>query len=339
VTERSRPAVIAAALLVAASGCSAKGDRTNDLELVRVAGRPGITSAPLFIADEEGFFSKEGIRIQYDVVASNMSQSIPALELERVDVLVSALNVGFFNAVARGARARMVADRGHIDPALCEHIGIVGRRSLFHSDDPPAAQLKGRKVSANSASSTGYILARYLASRGLKESDVEFIPLSDDVTPQALHDGSVDLVVTSEPRLTPLIKAGNRLIGRATRYLPDFQLSVVVFGPRLLVRDRELGQRFMNAYLRGVRQYNKGATPRNIGITSRRSGVDSASLAGMCLPAVREDGAIDSLSVMQFEKWSVAAGNQNRVLSQVEVSDPEFARRAVEILAKDSGAR
>jgi NitT/TauT family transport system substrate-binding protein len=316
------------ALLTAiVAGCSQHSDKNGALQVVQISGRSAIANAPLFIADEEGFFAREGIKLEFVTLSTDLTQNIPALEQEKVDAIAAQLNVGFFNAVAKGARARIVVDRGHVDPQSCDFTGIIGRGSLFTTDDPPASQLRGRRFAANPAGASGYLVARYLSAKGMTNADIQFVSLPDNVQLQALQSGSIDAVFATEPRFTQSLP-GNRLIAPGNKYTPGLQYSFIVFGPSLLVTHRDLGQRFVNAYLRGVRQYNKGKTPRNLEIVSRRVHLNPDTARALCWAPIRNDGLLDTPSLLDFQKWGVAQGHQLKVLSDTEYSDIEFARKA-----------
>ena len=318
------------------AGCSQRTDTRSALQAVRVSGRAtSLVNAPLFIADEEGFFAREGIKLEFISLSTDLTQSIPALEQEKIDVIPAQLSIGFFNAVARGARSRIVADRGHVDPRTCDFTGIVGRGSLFRSADPPVAQLRGRRFAANPASASGYLIARYLSSKGLTTADVRFVTVPDNAQLQSLRDGSIDAMFATEPRLTPSLP-GNQFIAPGSKYTPGLQYVIMIFGPSLLVTHRDLGQRFINAYLRGVKQLHQGKTPRNIDIIARRIQLSADTARSLCIATVRNDGELDSASLLEFQQWGVEQGNQIRALPVSEITDLEFVRKAAAALDSDS---
>jgi NitT/TauT family transport system substrate-binding protein len=323
-----------ALLTATATGCSQRTEKGGALQVVQISGRSAIANAPLFIADEEGFFAREGIKLEFVTLSTDLTQNIPALEQEKVDAIAAQVNIGFFNAIAKGARSRIVVDRGHVDPQSCDFTGIIGRGSLFTTDDPPAAQLRGRRFAVNPAGASGYLLARYLSGKGMTNADVQFVTLPDNVQLEALQRGSIDAVFATEPRFTQSLP-GNRLIAPGNKYTPGFQYSFMVFGPSLLVTHRDLGQRFVTAYLRGVRQYNQGKTPRNLEIVSRRARLNADTARALCWPPIRNDGAIDTSSLLDFQKWGVEQGHQIRTVSDSEYNDPELARKAAAALDRE----
>ena len=326
--------------ILVAAGCAESADKAAELQVVRVSLRNAIANAPLLIADEEGFFAKEGIKLEYITMSTNLTQSMPALEQEKIDALAGQLNIGLFNAMAKGARSRIVADRGHIDAeANCDFVGIVGRGSVFGAGEPGAKELRGLRFGLNVAGASGYIAARYLSSKGLKMSDVEFVSLPDNVTIQGLEDGSLHAMFATEPRLTPALKRGHVLIAPSSKYVPGLQYGIIVFGPSLLERNRDLGQRFINAYLKGVRQFNQGKTERNLDVISRRGIVSADTARTLCFTPIRNNGSLDFPSLMDFQKWGVEQGHQIRTLSETELSDLEFVRKASAAMDQQAAAR
>ena len=103
---------------------------------------------------------------------------------------------------------------------------------------------------------------------------------------------------------------------------------MIVFGPTLTVNDRALGQRFMNAYLRGVRKHAEGPTPRNVAIIAKRLGFDPEFLRTACFATVYADARIDVEWMDEFQRWAVEKGYAPSVIPAAEAIDGSFARAA-----------
>src|SRR5262245_21623043 len=79
------------------------------------AGTGGSASdAPFYIAQEKGFFKQEGLEVDLIVLDSG-AKVIAPLGTGEIDVGSGALSVGFWNALVRGVKFRIVADRGHTE--------------------------------------------------------------------------------------------------------------------------------------------------------------------------------------------------------------------------------
>src|SRR3972149_6532640 len=97
---------------------------------VRVAFTPLQAWGPLFIADAEGYFAREGIKVEWVTFAGG-ADTIAVLVQGQLDVGAGSASAGFFNALAQGAQVRIVADKGHVEPG-------VPRRRGGGAQDPPA---------------------------------------------------------------------------------------------------------------------------------------------------------------------------------------------------------
>jgi NitT/TauT family transport system substrate-binding protein len=321
-------------LLWASVACSGKSP-TRTLDVVKLADRGFLTNAPLYIAEAEGFFAEEGIRLEYMEVPRSTGQILPLLERGDLDVVTGSISSAFYGAIAQGARMRIVADRGHIPNGGCSYSGIMARKGLFDSAAPTAATLRGRRMSLGASGAYGYIADNYFASVGLSTKDMNIVRLSETLETQALHSGAIDLMHVSEPYLSRLVAEGNKLIGPSSVYSPGAQYATVVFGPTLTVQRRDVGLRFMKAYLKGVKQSQEGATSRNIEIVSQRTKLDPALLRKVCMPELFSDGHIDSSKLLKFQEWAVRSHHIDRVLGADAGLDMSFAREA----AKELGIR
>ncbi len=296
--------------------------------------RRHLSAAPVHIADEEGYFAQEGIRLEFVDAPTRSMQVIPLIEQGRIDVLGASVSSGLFSAVKSGARLKIVADRGHVG-GKCEFNGVIGAGMSFPSDSPTASQLRGRTFSINTTSTPEFITDRFLASRGLSTKDIKVVSLAETVEPQALRSGALHATHVTEPYITSLRKEGHRLLGSAREYAPRAHFGVIVFGPTLTVRNRSLGQRFMNAYLRGVRKHSEGATPSNVAIMTKRLGFDAEFLRAACLADVYPDAHIDAEWLDEFQRWAIEKRYAESVIPAADVVDGSFAKVAAARLAAD----
>jgi NitT/TauT family transport system substrate-binding protein len=325
---RKAGAFCVASLLLAA--CAKQ--ESEDLETVRITTRRHLASAPIYIADEEGFFADEGIRLEFIDAPNRSSQAIPLLEQGSFDVLGAAVSVGLFAAVRAGSGIRIVADRGHIGGS-CDFNGLIGAGATFSTDAPTAAQLRGKTFSINSATTPELVIDRFLAARGLTSKEMKVVSLAETIEPQALRSGSLHVTYVTEPYLSSLKKEGHRVLGSAREYAAGAHYGVIVFGPTLTVRNRPLGQRFMNAYLRGVRQHAAGPTARNVEIVAKRLKFEPGLLRGACFASVHADGHVDPAWMEEFQRWGVGKGYAKSPIPAATAIDASFARNATSRLS------
>ena len=309
------------------------------LQVVKVARSSFLSNAPILLGDRDGYFAEEGIKVEYVDQPNNSVQTLPGLDHGDVDVVASVVSIGLINAVGVGARIRIVADRGYLAPQGCQTFGIVGRKSLFGEKPVTAAMLKGTRVATNPVGQSGYLTDLYLRKYGLTLKDVKVVRLPANAEGQAMDDGSLDVVARSDPFLFGLKQRGHRVLAGAEELSPGTHLAVLVYGPSLLATDRDLGLRFMRAYLRSVRKYQEGHTPHNVAVISSALGLDSSDVAKMCWPTTREDGSINLASLNDYQKWAVETGEFSKPVEPDSLVDMEFATKAWETIKSERASR
>lgn len=307
-----------------------------DLAVVRVRTMPLFSYSLLHIAESEGYFAQEGLRVEF-VEMDATAAVVPALMRGDIDVLPGVISPGLLNAIARGARIRVVAGQTQLVQRDCSFMGLVVSRALAGSDalTRPDA-LRGRRLAVNRAFATNYLLERTLAPLGLTPADFQDVDVPDALQGDVLRTGRVDIAVVGQPWLHRVLAAGNGVLWKAFEDAsPDFHYSVVAYGPGLLDRNPEVGLRFMTAYLRAIRQIDRGKTDRNMGIVAAVTGLDRETIAGACWPIVREDGAVNGAGLLDFQAWALAKGLVDRPLPLSQMLDDRFVTRASGRLAKE----
>ena len=295
---------------------------------------PFFSVAPFFIAEEEGYFSEQGLQIEYVKLKENVA--IQALARGEVDVYTALISVGALNAMHRGANIRFVSDRGYFAPDGCPYFGLVARKTLVEAGElNRPAQLKGRNVAWYRASFEEYFLEKVLQKDGLKLDDVKKITIPPPADFGAMSKGSLDLTVTSEPWVTRIVQAGHGVLWvPVQKVIPDFQFGLTLYGPNLLEKNPDAGKRFMVAYLKGVRQHNQGKTARNLEIVAKHTGLEPDILMKACWPQVRNDGRINVQSIGAFQDWAMGKGYLDQPVPSNLFMETSFIKQAVKILNK-----
>jgi len=288
-----------------------------------------LSFAPLAIARAEGFFDAQALDVEL-VHASGSAEATPLLVRGDLDVVAGMLRISELNAIARGAEIRIVADKGNYTPGPCVSAAIVARPEFLRVTDPgSAAHLRGARVSAVPLSYAEYVLETFLEARDLRLADLRLVRLQEAAAAAALADGSLDLQFMGEPFLTQARTSGRATVWkRAAEIVPGAQMAVILYGPRLLTKDRDAGERFMAAYLQGVRRYNLGKTPRNVQILSRETRLDPELVREACWESIRSDGQINVESVLDYERWAVQRGYLDAPLPAGKFWDPSFVEAA-----------
>lgn len=300
---------------------------------LKVATLPYLSFAPFFIAQEEGYYTEQGLEVEFVELVNNQD-IIPTVSQGEVDVSSGLVTVGIFNTMARGGNIKIVADKGYVDPAACDSIALVARKSLVEDgqlNDP--SQIKGRLINVVPTSWLEFYLEQLLAAANLTIDDVKLTSIPVPAQIEALDQGTLDMTAQNEPWVRRLTDMGHQpVLTPLNQLLPNAQYAITLYGPNLLEKNPEAGQRFMVAYLKAVRQYNQGKTERNIEILAKYTGLDKEVLNQICWSTLRDDGQIDTQSVLDFQNWAVNKGLLDTVVSADKFWDPGFAEQANTLL-------
>jgi NitT/TauT family transport system substrate-binding protein len=189
-----------------------------------------ISDAGYYMADAMGFFRDEGIDV----------------------------SAGFYNAVGRGILMKIVADQASIKPGY-GYSSLMVRKDLVDSGRYKSfADLKGMKVAIGApGTGTASALNEALKKGGLKYSDVDVVYIGFPEHLPTYKNKGIDASITNEPTMTRAIEDGVavRVAGNDITY-PDQQTAVTFYADNFIRNRRDVAERFMRAYLRGVRMYN-----------------------------------------------------------------------------------
>jgi NitT/TauT family transport system substrate-binding protein len=295
---------------------------------------PLLSFAPYFIAQEEGYFAEQGLAVEF-VQFQRSSDAIPALLQGQVDVLGGALSFGVLNAMAKDEGMRLVADKGYLTATGCSYASILAGKHLDPDSLGSKEALSGLRIVTNLASSRGYFMEEMLAEYDLTTADVEVVDIPDAAALEALGSGAVDLAVLVEPSITQALTGGYATEWlRIGERLPGFQMGLLTYGSNLLQQNPEVGNRFMVAYLKGVRQYNQGKTARNLAILEQYTQLDREVLERSCWPAFRDDGTISAETITAFQQWGLAQGLLDTVEAPAQLIDTRFTDQANQVLGE-----
>jgi NitT/TauT family transport system substrate-binding protein len=168
-----------------------------------------------------------------------------------------ATSAGFYNAVDRGIELRIVADKGMSVDGY-DYKALVVRKDLVDSGAfKSLADLKGKKVAvvAQGAADES-VLHQALLKGGLQDADIErvYIPFSQQLI--ALQNKGIDAAIAGEPDITHMLRTGVAVrFAGLSKFYPH-EAAYVLYSGRF-AQDKETGIKFLKAYLRAVRDYDR----------------------------------------------------------------------------------
>ena len=322
----SRSSVGLAVLISAGvfAGCgSGQPEAAPALRTLRVNRNSHLTSGPLVLAQDAGYFTEEGLKIEF-VDMNRGEESLIAMLGGELDVLHGPLHPGLLTAVARGGEIRIVAGLNVLTPD-CTYHAIVLRPGL----SPDQALRRIRKLDASRDGSTRYLAGRMLATRGIDIDTLDTIRLPQEIIGHSLGNGSVDAASVSEPLVTRIGRTGTVWL-RSHDATPGFQWSVMSFGKKLLRDDPEAGVRFLTAYRRGVALFREGKTPENLERLQRLTQEDRKILEDSCWPSFPADLRPNLASVLAYQQWALEHDYLDETATLAQLWDSSF------VVASDS---
>jgi len=335
--RRSVLAVTAACLVLAA----ASGAPAHAADQVKVGVSRTISDAGYYVADAMGFFREEGLEISITGFNS-AAQMIAPLGTGELDVSGGTVSAGFYNAVGRGIMIKIVADQASIKPGY-GYSSLMVRKDLVDSGRYKTfADLKGMKVAIGApGTGTASALNEVLKKGGLKYSDVDVVYIGFPEHLPTYKNKGIDASITNEPTMTRAIEDGVavRVAGNDVTY-PDQQTAVTFFSDNFIKNRRDVAERFMRAYLRGVRVYNDAlkdghlAGPRAVDVIPilvKYTAIKDESLFHRMIPSyVNPNGEVNVASLKKDLAFFRELGLiEKKDLNVENIVDPSFAQAAV----------
>jgi len=306
----------------------------QEMTTVKVAYMPIISFGPLFIAQEEGYFARQGINVEFEKFQAT-SSSLPSLISGDIAVTGGQLFPGLINAISKGAHVRIVVDKGMIIPGSCNSAAFLVRKDLVTSGAVKTiSDLRGRKIAAGSDQSYGTY--RALDKGNLTSDDVETVAMTSSATVVGFENGAIDAGFLMEPYITQAVKNGKTVVFLpGVDFIPNYT-TPLYYGTAFTDTNPELGKRFMVAYLQGVRQYNQGKTDRNIEILANYTHLDRDLLAQSCWVPIGENGEVPRQPVREYMDWMYANDKISQKVDEDQLFDMRFVNYANGVLANST---
>jgi NitT/TauT family transport system substrate-binding protein len=217
-----------------------------------------LAEAGLYVGVERGFFEKQGLNVEF-VKGLYGPDAYPALTTGQMDAVGGAFGPELINAAGRGINVRIAAGLSSYIPNWASGYLMVRKPLIDEGKVKDLSDLRGLKVAIYEPrpNITDYFASRYLKQGGLTLKDVETVNVPFANMIAALKTGGVDVAHTSEPLATIAVGAGAAVKFRpVTTYAPNgLTVAILQFGPTLLEKSRDVGERVLAAYMQGARYY------------------------------------------------------------------------------------
>src|SRR5947207_4497111 len=213
-------------------------------------------------------------------------------------------------ALARGIKFRIVADRGHAEPGYL-YQSVFMRKDLIESGAFKSLKdLAGKRMGFAAQGVTSPSLLNEAAKlAGIRFEDVIPVYLSFPQQIAALQNKALDGTLLIEPQATVAVKAGYGVrFMNTNEFYPHQQISVIFYSEKFARERNAVADKFMRAWLRGVRTYNdaiKGGKIAGAGaeevvaVMSKSFNINAALAREMYSQAVAVDGAVNAAGIQK----------------------------------------
>jgi len=231
--------------------------RAAELDEVKVATPLAISDAPILIAEHKGYCREHGIKTTMTSMQTGAYMVAP-LGAGQLDMGAGATSAGLFNSTTRGIGIKVVADKGSNLPGYA-YVSLLVRKELVDNGKfKTLKDLKGLRVAEpGKGASTGSTVNQALVSAGLHYDEVTHVyNMGFPEMLTAMQNGAIDAAPVPEPFNT---FGREKQIGvrfSADQFYPRQTIAVLLYGPEFIAKKREVAERYMQAYLKGVRFYN-----------------------------------------------------------------------------------
>src|SRR5262245_15105434 len=204
------------AALAAASGAESAAPQPQ-LRPVRMGMILSSGGAPLYLAQERGWFAAEGIDWTYEPlqVTSEALAQVGTGNLEIANVTIGA---AVLNSIVRGVDVKIIAGNSNYPPTGPGVNAMMVRKDLYDGGVTDASGLRGRRVAGNALGVfTEYAIDKAMRTAGMTIDDVEFVPMPFADMPAGFANRAIDAGFVIEPSVTVA-----RLQGTAVQIVPEW---------------------------------------------------------------------------------------------------------------------
>ncbi len=248
--KAARRSVLAVAVGAAVLGAGV----AHAAEKINIAALTFVSSSPLFIAKEKGYFEAEGL--DADITFFRSAQPVAvAIAAGDADFGVTAFTGGFFNLAGKGA-LKVIGAQLHEDVEY-DGSAILASNKAYDAGLTSVDKLGGHSFALSQVgSSFHYMIGNVAEKAGVDIESMELKPLQS--VPNmigALKSGQVDSMIIVPHIAKPLHNAGAaHIIGWVKDYVP-YQVGGLFTSTANVEERRGVVEKFVRAYQKGVADY------------------------------------------------------------------------------------
>ncbi|MBV9985070.1 ABC transporter substrate-binding protein [Bradyrhizobium sp.] len=236
-------------MLVAAAPARAEQSLKATIGVLRLS-----SSAPVFIAQDKGYFRDEGLAIELKFFDAAQPVAV-ATTAGDVDFGITAFTAGLYNLAGKGT-LKVIAGMSRDKPGY-PLIGYFASNKAYAAGLKTPKDLAGKRIAVTQVGSSFHYALGLLADKyGFRLSEVKIVPLQSlSNAAAALKGETVDAALLPISTARPLVESdGAKLLGWVGDETP-WQVGAVFASPKTLA-DKALVTKLLAALTRADREYH-----------------------------------------------------------------------------------
>lgn len=244
----------------AASALSAivfSGTAVQAAEKITIAALTFVSSSPLFIAQEKGYYAEEGLEVEFKFFRAAQPVAV-AIASGDADFGVTAFTGGFYNLAAKGA-LKVIGAQSREEPGY-DFSAYLASNQAYDAGFTSVEKFPGRSFGmTQTGSSFHYMIGQLADKRGFDLAEIDLKPLqSVPAMIGALKSGQIDSMIIPAHIAKGLDTAGAaKIIGWVHKETP-YQLGGLFTSAKNIDERREIVEKFVRAYQRAAGDYHEG---------------------------------------------------------------------------------
>lgn len=283
------------------SGCGRSTPTPAEIPTLRIAVLPIIDTLPLYVAQQEGLFASQGVRVEFVPVGSAPERD-QVLAAGQADGAVNELlSVFFFNKET----IQMQAVRYALVPTLSSpHFFIL---ASSQSGITRPEELKNVPIGVSQGTIIEYVNEGILTGQGLAPEEIQTIAvpkIADRMT--LLASGELKAAVMPDPLAALAVQQGAVIIADDAAY-PQYGFSVLSFRKEVIERDPVAIAGFLAAVEQATRMLNSDPNSYKA-LLSEQKLVPEPLIATYTMPYFPTAGVPSEAEWNLALDWAVAKG-------------------------------
>jgi NitT/TauT family transport system substrate-binding protein len=246
--NRFNLALVCVLLVVFVLGCApqpAQGPVT-----LRIAVLPILDGLPLYVAEQEGLFTQENLKVEIIPVGSGPERD-QLIAAGQADAMINEMvSVLFFNK--DGVKVQVVRYARAASSGAALFSILAGKDSGIATP----MELKGQPLGISDGTVIAYLTERMLAAEGLAASDLQTVSVPKlDARLALLNSGELKAAVLPEPLASLAVQQGARVVLDDTQY-PDYSFSTYTLRKAYIDENPAAVKAFNRAVEEAVKRIN-----------------------------------------------------------------------------------